>query len=515
MADTATKPDDAQTTIATLVAAHPKLKQIKDPDKLMKALGVEMNLSLAQIVAQLVTEEQEAILDGIEPEALLYDWSFWGRPSQIPPEDSTWSIYAYVAGRGTGKTRAGAEWCHKMAMAHPGCRIALVARTAADTRDTMVLGESGIAYVGHPDDRPSYKPSLRSVVWPNGSHATLFSADVPDQLRGPQFHYAWADEAAAWKHNIDDSGLSTWDNLNFATRLGDHPQKFVTTTPKRTKFMFDLIESAEDKPDKVLIARGSTAENAGNLSEDYLKDIYEKYHDTRLAEQELHGLMLSNVEGALWDDELLAKGRIFTPPGGTPPNPPLKVIAVDPTVSENPVDECGIIVVGATKHRKLNQRHAYVIEDATIKGAPPVWAAEVVRMYEKYKCPVVVEVNQGGMLVRNSIHQLNRDIPIFEVRAYQGKKLRAESVTLPYDQGRVHHLDYLPDLESQMTSWVPFEKNSKSPDRVDALVYAIRALLISPPKGIMAGRLRARAVTDRRIPDERIQGRVRDRKIGT
>lgn len=502
------------TTMADLVSKYPKLRRISNPDTLMTALAKEMNLSLAQIVAQLVEEEQEIILDGLDPEYLLYDWTFWGRPSQIPPDGGSWTIYAYVAGRGTGKTRAGAEWIHKMAMENPGCRIALVARTAADTRDTMVLGESGITYVGHPNDRPKYKPSLRSVVWPNGSQATLFSAEEPDQLRGPQFHYAWADEAAAWKHNIDDSGLSTWDNLNFATRLGDHPQKFVTTTPKRTKFMFDLLESAEKKPDKVLIARGSTAENAGNLSPDYLEEIYSKYHNTRLAEQELHGLMMSNVEGALWDDDLLAKGRIFTPPGGRAPNPNLKVIAVDPTVAEQPQDECGIIVAGATQHRRLTKRHAYIIEDLTVKGDPDIWAQAVADAYDKYKCPVIVEKNQGGKLVKNAISTINPNIPIFDVWAYEGKKLRAEAVTLPYDQGRVHHLDYLPDLEAQMTSWVPFE-DKKSPDRVDALVYAVTALLIKPPKGFGGGRLRARPVTDRRLPDERIHGRVRDRKIGT
>ena len=375
--DITAPPEVKRKTIAEFVNEYPRLRQIKNPGKLMKALSKETNLSLAQIVSILVEEEQEIILDDMDPELLLYDWNFWGRPSQIPPDDGVWTIFAYVAGRGTGKTRAGAEWCHKMAMKYPGCRIALVARTAADTRDTMVLGESGIAYVGHPDDRPSYKPSLRSVVWPNGSQATLFSADVPDQLRGPQFHYAWADEAAAWKHNIDDSGLSTWDNVNFATRLGEHPQKFVTTTPKRTKFMFDLLESAEEKPEKVLIARGSTAENAGNLSEDYLQDIYEKYHGTRLAEQELHGLMMTNVEGALWNDDLINRGRIFTPPGQAAPNPSLKVIAVDPTVAEQPTDECGIIVAGATRHRRLVKRHAYIIEDLTVKGDPSVWAQAV------------------------------------------------------------------------------------------------------------------------------------------
>jgi phage terminase large subunit-like protein len=509
-----TRVDVPKRTMAEMVAEHPKLRRIDNPDTLMRALSEELNLSLAQIVAELVDEEREAILSGMDEEKLLYDWTFWGRPSQIPPEDDTWSIYAMVAGRGAGKTRAGAEWVNKVARENPGCRIALVARTAADTRDVMVNGESGICAVGHPEGRPTYRPAYRSVVWPNGSQATLFSAEEPDQLRGPQFHFAWADEAAAWKHNIDDSGLSTWDNLEIATRLGTAPQMFVTTTPKRTKFMYDLLDRAEEDPKEVIIVRGSTAENAGNLAKKYIKRIYATYKGTRLAEQELHGLMLTDIEGALWTEDLIGAARVFVPPGEKGPVPPLKVIAVDPTVAEEPKDECGIVVVGATKHRKLTQRHAYVLEDASMMGSPTEWAHQVVKTWEKHKCPVVVEKNQGHALLKGVIHQINPEIKVLEVVAYQGKKLRAESVTLAYDQGRVHHVDYLPELESQMTSWVPGE-TKKSPDRVDALVYAIRALLIKPPRELGAGRVRAQSVADRRLPDERIQGRVRDRKIGT
>lgn len=501
-------------TMRQMVAEHPKLARITDPSKLMDALSRETNQSLAQIVAELVEEEQEAILEGMDADLLLYDWSFWGRPTQIPPDDGTWSIYAMVAGRGAGKTRAGAEWVHKMAMENPGCRIALVARTAADTRDVMVNGESGITSIGHPDDRPTYRPAYRSVVWANGSQATLFSAEEPDQLRGPQFHFAWADEAAAWKHNIDDSGLSTWDNLEIATRLGTSPQLFVTTTPKRTKFMYDLIERAEAEPDEVIIVRGSTADNAGNLSKRYLKRIYATYKGTRLAEQELHGLMLTDIEGALWSEDLIGEHRIFVGPGKAQPRLPIKVIAVDPTVAEEPQDECGIVVVGATKHRRLTSRHAYVLEDKSIMGSPTEWADQVAKTWEEHKCPVIVEKNQGHDLLKGVIHQINPEIPVLMINAYQGKRLRAESVTLAYDQGRVHHVDYLPELESQMTSWVPGE-TKKSPDRVDALVYALRALLVKPPRELGAGRLRAHSVAERRIPDERIQGRVRDRKIGT
>lgn len=421
------------------------------------------------------------------------------KPMRCLTVDSKNSMY--LAGEGmipTHNTRAGAEWVHQKAMENPGCRITLVGRTAADIRDVIVDGDSGILNVGRPSDRPEYITTKRRLVWPNGSLAVGFSAEEPDQLRGWQAHYAWGDEIAAWKHTLDDSGLTAWDNMVISTRLGDNPQVLVTTTPKRNQFMFDLLEMEKTEPD-VIIVRGSTMENAGALGAAYIRKMKARYEGTRLADQELYGLMLESVEGALWSETQLEGCRVYHSANDLP-NPPLKIIAVDPSVAEDPTDDCGIIVAGATSQRRLTDREAWVLDDWSINGAPSVWAQQVVDCWEKYQCPVVVESNQGGALAATVIHSLNDKIPILDVRANEGKKLRADPVTLKYDKGRVHHVNQLPELEGEMTTWVPGE-TKKSPDRVDALVYAITALLIKPPKRLGEKRVRARAVTKGRRID--------------
>ncbi len=481
--------------LVDFIEQYPQLSEITDVDKLMLGLSRVTGLSLAQIVAQLPEEEQELVLGGADMDALIYDFDFWGRPSQLPPEDDSWNLFAMVGGRGGGKTRAGSEWTHKKALQRPDTRIILVARTAADARDVMIEGDSGIMNVGFPENRPKYESSKRRLTWPNGSMATAYSSEEPDQLRGPQAHYTWADETAAWKHQEDDSGLNAWSNAVIATRLGDNPQVFATTTPKRTPFMFELIEREKTDPG-VLISHSSTMDNAGNLSDIYIDNMLSLYEGTRLAEQELYGHMLSEIEGALWDDDLINAARLKA---STPTNFPLRVIAVDPSVAEEPKDECGIIVAGATSQARLTDRHAYVLEDFSIQGSPSVWSKQVVKAYQKYRCPVVAEVNQGGALVKAAIHAIDASIPVIEVRAHQGKALRAEPVTLKYDQKRVHHIGYLPELEAQLVSWVPGE-TKKSPDRIDALVYAIIALIIKPPRLIGGGKIRARSLSDRRLP---------------
>lgn len=448
-----------------------------------------MAKSQAQLVAELPEEERQEILEGIEPEQLLYDWGFWSRPEQQEPADDWWSVWAIVAGRGHGKTRSGAEWVREKAKV-PNTRIALVARTSSDARQVMVEGESGIVSVCPPSEEPEYKPSVRELHWPNGSIATTFTSVEPDQLRGPQFNYAWCDEMGAWGHVPGVDGLTAWDNVQIATRLGDHPKLLATTTPKRIPAMQELLKR---EGRDVVVTRGSTLENAGNLGENYLNFIFGMYAGTRMEQQELHGIMLDDVEGALWNDDII--DHVSAVPIGLP----LKVIAVDPSVAENPTDECGIVVCGATAGRALNQRHAYVLDDMSIHGAPEVWAKEVVRAWEQWQCPVVVEVNQGGSLVKSMIHSINRHIPIIEVRARVGKAVRAEPVVLKYDQGRVHHIGYLGELEAQMTSWVPGETR-KSPDRVDALVYAITALLVAPPAALGGGTMRAKSPAQRRLP---------------
>ena len=449
-------------------------------------------------IAMLSEEERAAILEGVNMDALVWDWSAWARPEQLPPDNDDWSIWMYLAGRGAGKTRSAAEWVREKAkVTNKGqLRFALVARTAADVRDVIVEGESGIINVSPPSERPLYEPSKRRLTWPNGNTATCFTADEPDGLRGPQFHYAWADEIAAWRQSPDAAGMTSWDNLRVGTRLGSSPQIICTTTPKRVPVLYNLIAESE-RTGKVVISRGSTLDNAGNLSSTYLEAITGVYAGTRLAAQELYGEMLSDVEGALWTIELIDQSRENAFPVGSP----LRVVGVDPSVAENPRDECGIVVCASTGERDLYRRHAWVLEDASIHGSPEQWANRVVAMARKYSCPVVAEVNQGGALVTNAIRAIDPNVKVLEVHSKFGKALRAEPITLAYEQNRVHHINYLADLESQMCAWIPGE--GKSPDRVDALVHALTALLIKPPQGFVGGKITARSPAARRLPNFR------------
>jgi phage terminase large subunit-like protein len=450
-----------------------------------------------EILAHLPEDKRNEILAGFDPDNLLWDWSVWGRPEQQAPEGD-WNIWAYIAGRGAGKTRTAAEWVREEAKytTTGQRRFALVARTAADVRDVIVEGESGIINVTPPSERPLYEPSKRRLTWPNGNTATCFTADEPDSLRGPQFTHAWGDEIAAWRQTPDAAGMTAFDNLRVGTRLGANPKIMVTTTPKRVPLLYQLIAEAE-KTGKVVITKGSTLDNSGNLSQAYIDAIVGVYEGTRLAAQELYGEMLSDVEGALWTQELIDRGREMQLPMGTP----LRCIGVDPSVAENPRDECGIVVVASTGERDLYKRNSWVLEDASIHGSPEVWANKVVAMARKWGCPVVAEVNQGGALVRNAINTIDPTVKVLEVHSKYGKALRAEPITLAYEQNRVHHVGYLGDLESQMCAWIPGE--GKSPDRVDALVHALTALLIKPPAGFVGGTIKAKSPAARRMPSFR------------
>lgn len=453
-----------------------------------------MGKSIMEQIAELPEDERALVLAGMDADALLWDWSVWGRPEQFCPEGEDWNIWLVLAGRGFGKTRLASEWVREQAKytTTGQRRFALVARTAADVRDVIVEGESGIMNVSAPSEKPLYEPSKRRLTWPNGNTATLFTADEPDSLRGPQFTHAWGDEIAAWRQTPDAAGMTAFDNLRVGTRLGAHPKMVVTTTPKRVPLLYKLLEEA-DKGHNVQVTRGSTLDNAGNLSGAYLDTMLGVYAGTKLAKQELYGEMLDNVEGALWTEEMIERNRqnIY------PPSTPLRVIGVDPSVAENPRDECGIVVVSSTADRDLYKREAWVVEDASVLGSPNVWAMRVVEMARKWGCPVVAEVNQGGALVRNAINAIDPNVKVLEVHSKYGKALRAEPVTLAYEQGRVHHIGYLTDLESQMYSWIPGE--GKSPDRVDALVHALTALLIKPPAGFTGGKITAKSMGARKI----------------
>lgn len=454
-----------------------------------------MAKSLMELIAELPPKEQEEALADLDPESLLWDWTMWGRPEQHAPEGD-WSVWLYLAGRGAGKTRAASEWVREEAKHTDGYqrRFALVARTAADVRDVIVEGDSGIMNVSPESEKPHYEPSKRRLTWPNGNMATCFTADEPDSLRGPQFTHAWGDEVAAWRQTPDGAGLTAFDNLRIATRLGPNPKMLLTTTPKRVPLLYDLL--AEQKDGKTVVTRGSTFDNAGNLAKVYIDGIVGIYGGTSTANQELYGDMLDAVEGALWTDEMINISRDVMPNYA-----PLRVIGVDPSVAENPKDECGIVVCASTVEHDLYKRQAWVMEDASIHGSPEVWAMEVVRMARKYGCPVVAEVNQGGALVTNAIRAIDPTIKVLEIHSKQGKRLRAEPVQLAYEQGRVHHVGSKLDvLETQMTSWIPSDTGAgKSPDRVDALVHALTALLIQPPKGFHGGKITARSVASRRV----------------
>ena len=453
-----------------------------------------MAKSLMEIIASLPDEEKKLALAGVDMETLVWDWKSWGRPEQIAP-DGDWNIWIYLAGRGAGKTRSAAEWVRETAKyTNTGQRrFALVARTAADVRDVIVEGESGIMNVTPPSERPLYEPSKRRLTWPNGNTATCFTADEPDSLRGPQFTHAWGDEVAAWRQTPDAAGMTAFDNLRVGTRLGLNPQIMITTTPKRVPLLYTLLDEAK-KGNKVVVSRGSTMDNSGNLSGAYLDTIMGVYEGTRLARQELYGEMLDSIEGALWTLEMISESR----QGILPPQAPLRVIGVDPSVAENPRDACGIVVCASTADRDLYKRHAWVLEDATIHGSPEVWANKVVEMARRWGAPVVAEVNQGGALVTNAINSIDPNVKVFEVHSKHGKQLRAEPIVLAYEQQRIHHIGYLAELEDQMTAWIPGE--GKSPDRVDALVHAMTALLIKPPQGFIGGRLTAKSPASRKIP---------------
>lgn len=466
-----------------------------------------MGKSIMEQLAILPEEERLEIMAGMDEELLLWDWSVWARPEQVPPEDD-WNVWLVLAGRGFGKTRLASEWVREMAKyTNEGQRrFALVARTAADVRDVIVEGESGIINVSPPSEKPLYEPSKRRLTWPNGNTASLFTADEPDGLRGPQFTHAWGDEIAAWRQTPDAAGMTAFDNLRVGTRLGKAPKMLVTTTPKRVPLLYKLIEESrmdKDPASRVLITRGSTMDNAGNLSKSYLDTITGVYEGTNLARQELYGEMLDDVEGALWNEEMVEAAREAMYPQSTP----LRVIGVDPSVAENPRDECGIVVCAATAEHDLYKRNAWVLEDASVLGSPDTWARKVVEMARKWGCPVVAEVNQGGALVKNSILSIDPTIKVLEVHSKHGKQLRAEPTVLAYEQGRVHHVGYLQDLESQMYSWIP--GTGKSPDRVDALVHALTALLIKPPPGFSGGKIRAKSFANRKIETSSPASRAR------
>jgi phage terminase large subunit-like protein len=405
---------------------------------------------IAQLIAQLTDQEAEA---------LLYDWSVWGRENQqIPPGD--WNTWMILAGRGYGKSRTGAETVKQLVMDGSAKRIALVGPTASDARDVMVEGESGILSVFPASMRPKYEPSKRRITFHNGAIATTYSADEPDRLRGPQHDFAWCDELAAWRY--DDA----WDMLQFGLRLGRKPRAIVTTTPRPTKLVKTI---ARDKTTH--ITRGSTYENQANLAGSFLTAIRNKYEGTRLGRQELYAEILDDNPGALWQRGLIDELRVKR---DAIPHMNRIVVAVDPAVtSEEDSDETGIVVAGLGIDGK-----GYVLHDGSLKGTPMEWAKAAVDLYHKFGADrIVAEINQGGDMVEAIVRQIDSACSYKGVRATKGKITRAEPVAALYEQKRVAHVGAFQILEDQMTEYDPLTA-TKSPDRMDALVWAFTELMV-------------------------------------
>lgn len=466
-----------------------------------------MARSQAEIVAALSEEDRAELFKDFTEEqydALQYDWGFWGRPEQSPPDDDSWHIFLALAGRGWGKSRAGAEWIRKKVKDNPGCKIILLGRTASDVRDVMV---SAIMEASPPEEKPEWKPSQRRLEWPNGSFALGTSSESPDQLRGPQAHFAWVDELAALKATTDDSGATAWSNLLAATRLGDNPQIFGTTTPKRTQLMKTLVEDHKDPAKRIKIVKGSTFDNT-NLSGLYIDAIVGQYGNSDLAKQELYGEMLLDAEGLFFTEQMIKDSTI---PFNTLPYLPLRFIAVDPSVAERPRDECGIIAVGMSGERDITKRTAYIIEDYSLRASPDIWAKRVVDAAEEHNTRyVVVEKNQGYQLLQMAINAVDPTLKVFLVHASKGKQKRAEPVVITMQQGRVKLVDNLPDLTDQMLFFDPEEDDkSYSPDRMDAMVWGVTAALIDPPHGLRLPRQKVTTASQHRLPNTIGTGRSR------
>jgi phage terminase large subunit-like protein len=428
----------------------------------------DSNLSPAEVLASLPPGEREAWvaeLSDYERASLRWNWKFWARPNQLPPEGN-WSVWLVLAGRGFGKTRLGAEWIIQLAKDNPGCRIALVAETAADARKVMIEGESGIMACSSPDFKPEYMPTNRQLIWPNGSIAETYNGTTPDQLRGPQHHFAWVDELAKFEHMQE-----SWDQLMFGLRLGEHPRVLVTTTPRP----LPLIKKLVSDPDNA-VTRGSTLDNAANLAAPTLKALYETYANTRLGRQELEGEILGDIPGALWSRENIDENRVKE----APEDLEQVFVAVDPAASSHEgSDENGIVVVGMARDRDGYAR-GYVLEDASMKGPPEEWAKTAVRMYRKWQADkIIAEANQGGDMVAAVIKAKDRAVPVKLVRATRGKVIRAEPISALYEQSRIHHVGMFPRLEDQMCEFsIDNVRNNStgSPDRVDALVWGLTEL---------------------------------------
>jgi phage terminase large subunit-like protein len=421
-------------------------------------------------------ETRKTFLQTFDEETLEYlrfCWDLQARPEQFPPPVD-WTYWLILAGRGFGKTRTGAEWMRLEVRANEF--VNLVGATADDARDIMIEGESGILRICPPSERPEYKKSDRKLVWPNGATSLVFTADEPDRLRGKQHERVWADEIAAWRYS------DSWDQLQFGLRLGKDPRACVTTTPRPIKIIKDLV-----KDPSCVVTRGTTYDNRANLAPAFFNKIIAKYEGTRLGRQELNAEILNDVVGALWSSGLIERDRVKQAPDSLV----RVVVGVDPKVStptqsaddrrslkqygvtmSESESECGIVVVAKDAQYPP---HFYILADYSLDAAPTAWAAAAVKASHAHRADRVIgEVNNGGDLVEAVIRTVDENVSYKAVRASRGKIVRAEPVAALSEQGRLHFVGTLPKLEDQCCSYVPGEK---SPDRMDAMVWAVTELM--------------------------------------
>jgi phage terminase large subunit-like protein len=435
-----------------------------------------MTAMRAEDLIKLPQAEMEAKVRGLAASKVAdsQQWHFWERVDQAPPS-SGWRVWLVMAGRGYGKTRMGAEWVREIAAKHPAARIALIGATIIEARNVMVEGESGLLR-RCANDCVKWEPSLRTLRWPNGAVATLYSAADPESLRGPQHDYAWADEIAKWPH-----GVATWDNLMLGLRLGKSPRAMATTTPRPVPLVRRLLAEKS-----VVKTRGRTIANASNLPPEFIDDVQALYGGTRWGRQELDGELIADVEGALWTRDLIEHCRIQInrdiPYLSAAPEMKRIVIGVDPPATAGG-DACGIIVVGLGQDGR-----AYVLADHSVTGpSPERWARAVASAAEAWGVDrVIAEANQGGDMVVSTLRAADVMMPVRKVHASRGKVARAEPVLALYEAGKAFHVGAFPELEDELCGMISgggYEGPGRSPDRADALVWAMTELMLGA-KGV-------------------------------
>lgn len=444
------------------------------------------------LLAAASPEQQARAINSMPPmEMLKFDAHFenWAHKNQLPPNSDGWRTWLMMAGRGFGKTRAGAEWICGLAAARPGVRIALVGANIADARSVMVEGVSGVLSVSKLHRRRvHWEPSIGRLTWPNGSEAKLFSGENADGLRGPEHDFAWCDELAKWRE-ADEA----WVNLQFGLRRGSRPRALVTTTPRT----LDVLKQMMDQPTTV-VTRGRTSDNI-NLDEKVIELLTATYAGTRIGRQELEGEMLIDVEGALWTRELIEKSRAqpllmpanetsqgagasasllrqaFGGPGALDAFERL-VVGVDPPAGVGAAsDACGIVVVGEVAGV------FHVLADASVQGlSPEGWASRVAVTAARWNTRrIIAEANNGGAMVGSVLLAADSGLDVRLVHASLGKSARAEPVALRFEKGSAKFAGYFPELEAQLCGMIAgggYEGPGRSPDRADAMVWAMTAL---------------------------------------